>query len=395
MAGGGRGTRLSRTVGRLGLRYPGGPGLSEERHATWLELFFDLVFALALLGVTARLDTRASPSAAELALAIVLYLVIQWSWLGQSFYDTRYDPDDTAQRLLVLTTTVGAGAIALGVPQAPSGLLLPVGYLIVRGCLLLMYLRVLTADRTAGDLVAVYLTGFGSGWLLWVGSLAVPPAVRPAVWTTALAIELLTPWLGRRWLRRHPVHRTHLPERLGQFTVILLGATLTNLRDAIPTTHSPARVLAAALVAFLMPASIWWIYITYANSGLALPRLGSGNGYAYLHVAAGAAVMFLGWALGVAVYEVGQSHQMPIHARLVLGGSIVTWMVCGLGLHRFALGRLPRRRLVVGLGGITLAIVVALVVTDPGRLLAFNSAMLVGYAIVVNAQIAKAAKGHQ
>ncbi|MEU5726194.1 low temperature requirement protein A [Micromonospora sp. NPDC047738] len=73
------------------------------------------------------------------------------------------------------------------------------------------------------------------------------PTVRPAVWITALAIELLTPWLGRRWLRRHPVHSTHLPERLGQFTIILLGATLTNLRDAAPTAHPPARVVAAAL----------------------------------------------------------------------------------------------------------------------------------------------------
>ncbi|GAA2718074.1 GNAT family N-acetyltransferase [Micromonospora olivasterospora] len=154
--------RLSRTAGLLGLRYPGGPELNEERHATWLELFFDLVFVLALLGVTARLDIRASPSVQELAVAIVLYVLIQWSWIGQSFYDTRYDPDDTLHQLLVLAATVGAGAITLGVQQAPSGLLLPVGYLIVRGCLLLMYLRVLAADRSAWDLVAVYLTGFGT-----------------------------------------------------------------------------------------------------------------------------------------------------------------------------------------------------------------------------------------
>lgn len=198
-----------------------------------------------------------------------------------------------------------------------------------------MYLRVLAADRSAWDLVAVYLTGYGTGWLLWAGSLAISPTVRPAVWLTALALELFTPWLGRRWLRRHPVHSTHLPERLGQFTIILLGATLTNLRDAVPTAHPPARVLAAALAAFLLPASIWWIYTTYLNSRLAMPRLGSGQGYAYLHPPAGAAVLFLGWALAAMVYAIGQSRQMPLNARLVLGGSIVTWMLSGLGLHRF------------------------------------------------------------
>ncbi|MEU5726640.1 hypothetical protein, partial [Micromonospora sp. NPDC047738] len=119
------------------------------------------------------------------------------------------------------------------------------------------------------------------------------------------------------------------------------------------------------------------------------------QGYAYLHSPAGAAVLFLGWALGVVVYEIGQSRQMPLNARFVLGGSIVAWMLCGLGLHRFALGRMPRRRFIVGLVGIALAIVVTLVVTEPGLLLGLTSAILVGYAIVVSPQIVKATKGYR
>jgi low temperature requirement protein LtrA len=311
--------------------------------------------------------------------------------MGQSFYDTRYDPDDTPHRLLVLSATVGAGAMTLGVQRVPAGLLLPVGYLIVRGRLLVMYVRVLTADRSALDLVAVYLTGFGTGWLLWAGSLAISTTVRPVLWIIALAIELLTPWLGRRWLRRHPVHSTHLPERLRQFTIILLGAALTNLRDVIPTAHPPTRVLAAAVAAFLLPASIWWIYTTYVNSRLAVPQLGSGQGYAYLHSPAGAAVLFLGWALSVVVHQIGQSRPMPLNARLVLGGSIVTWMLSGMGPQRFALRYLPRRRFILGLAGITPTIVVTLAVTDPGLLLGLTAAILVGYAIVVSPQIIKVA----
>jgi len=382
-------SRLSRTVDRLRLRlrHPGTPAPNQERHATWLELFFDLAFVLALLGVTARLGTTRPPSVTQLAAALGIYVLIQWSWLGQSFYDTRYDPDDTPHRLLVLTATVGAGAMTVGVQHVPAGLLLPVGYLIVRGCLLLMYLRVLTVDRSSRDLVAVYCTGFGAGWLLWAASLAAHPARRPVFWVAALVIELLTPWLGRRWLNRHPVHSTHLPERLGQFTIILLGATLTDLRDAIPGAHPPLRVLIAAVVAFLLPVSIWWIYTTYVTSGLAVPHLAGGQNYAYLHSPGGAAILFLGWALGVAVHQVRLSLPVPLTARLVLGGAIVTWMLCGMGLQRFALGRLAPRRVLLGLCGIVPTVVVAVAVTGPGLLLGLTAAILVGYAATVSPEI--------
>jgi low temperature requirement protein LtrA len=382
-------TARSRILDQLRLRYPGRPNPNEERHASWLELFFDLAFVLALLGVTARLGTRGSPGGAQVGAAIGIYVLIQWSWLGQSFYDTRFDPNDTPHRLLVLTATVGAGAITLGVQHVPAGYLLPVGYLIVRGCLILMYLRVLTADRSARDLVVVYLTGFGTGWLLWAASLAVAPTLRPVLWVTALVIELLTPWLGRRRLGRHPVNSTHLPERLGQYTIILLGATLTNLRDAVPAAHPSIRVLAAAAVAFLLPSSIWWIYTTYVSSGLAVPQLGRGTGYAYLHSSASAAVLFLGWALGVVVHRVAVSLPVPLGARLVLGGSIVTWMLAGMGLRRFALSRLSPRQIILGVAGITSNVVVTLTVTDPGVLLGLTAAILVGYAVVLSPQIVK------
>jgi low temperature requirement protein LtrA len=384
---------LSRMVDILRLRHPGGPDLNQERHATWLELFFDLVFVLALLGVTRRLGTNPSPSLLRLGASIGLYVLIQWTWIGQSFYDTRYDPDDTPHRLLVLSATLGAAAIALGVEQVPAGLLLPVGYLIVRGCLFVQYLRVLSADRSSADLVAVYLTGFGTGWILWACSLAFPVTIRPWLWVTALVIELLTPWLGRRWLNRHPVHTTHLPERLGQFVIILLGASLTNIIDAVRVAHPTGKVLGAAVAGFLISITIWWIYTTYVSTRLAVPHLGSGQAYAYLHSPVGASVLFLGWALGVAVHQVALEHPMPLTARLVLGASILVWMLGGLSLHRFAVGRLPRLRVLVGLAGVTAVLTVTLAVSRPGLLLWLDAAILVAYAIVVSTEIVRVGAG--
>jgi low temperature requirement protein LtrA len=393
--GGGRGgdrsppgTRWRTPAELLHLRPPGRPDPGTDRHATWLELFFDLVFVLALTDVTRRLNQPAL-GVREIAAALGIFILVQWAWLGLSFYDTRFDPDDVPHRLLVFGAVAGAGAITLGARQVPAGVLLPVGYLIARGCLLAMYLRVFGASDTSRQLVTVYLTGFGTSWLLWLGSLTLPAPNRPVVWVTGLSIELLTPWLGRRWLARHPVDATHLPERIGQFTIILLGSTLTNLRDAVPTPHPPARAVAAAATASLVPVCIWWVYTAFVSSRMAVPRLGAGQAYSYLHGPAGAAVLFLGWALGQVVHEVtAGSARLPAVPRVVLSTSIVVWMLCGLGFRWFAVGSVSRQRVVVAVLTALPIVLVGAVATRPALTLAVVAAVMVGYAIVINRQIA-------
>jgi low temperature requirement protein LtrA len=382
--------RPSRVVDRLGLRHPGGPALAEERHATWLELFFDLVFVLALSGLIGRLAGDDQPAAGEIGTAIGIYVLVQWAWVGQAFYDTRYDPDDTVHHLMTLVATAGAGIIALGVQRAPHGELLPAGYLVVRGALLLMYLRVAASDRAARKVAAVYGAGYGAGWLLWFGSLALPEGTRPVLWIVALAVEMATPWLGRRRLNRHPVHTTHLPERLGQFTIILLGSTLASLRDAVPLSRPSGRALAAAGIAILVPIAIWWIYTTFVTSGLPVRRLGNGQVYGYLHAPAGVAVLFIGWGLGQLVRSVAEGHHtVPLTLRLVYGGSLVVWMLVGTGLHWITVGHLEPRRQLISAVSVPGMAVLAATITDPRLLLGLTAAVLVGYAALVSPQITR------
>jgi low temperature requirement protein LtrA len=381
--------RLSRALGWF--RLPRAPDPAAERHATWLELFFDLVFVLALLAVTARLDTDGFPSWLQLGEALGIYVLVQWAWVGQAFFDTRYDPDDVPHRLLVLLATAGAGVVSLGVRGAPAGLHLPVGYLVVRGVLILMYLRVLASDRSSRELVTVYLAGFGAGWLLWLGSLWLPAPARPVAWAVALGIELSTPWLGRHWLIRHPVHRSHLPERIGQFIIILLGSSLTNLRDAVPTAHPAARTLVAAGLALVVPVSIWWVYTAFLNSRLAVPRLASGQAYAYLHVPIGVGIILSGWALGRAVHNTTIDHEsLPPALRLVLAASLATWILGTLGMQWFSRGALSRRKMASAAFGIVPIAATAAFVGDPIVLLSLTSAVMTGYATTTTVHIGRA-----
>ncbi|MEE6261109.1 low temperature requirement protein A [Plantactinospora sonchi] len=386
------GPRPPRLAARWGLEPSALPSLEEEeRHASWLELFFDLVFVLALVAVQERLHD-ATPSPGEILYTAGLFAVVWWAWGGQAFYDTRFDPDDFTHRLAVLVGMLGAGAMAIGAEEAPTTLLLPIGYLVVRGTLLVLYLRVRGTSPGVRELTTVYLVGFGTGWLLWAASLATPVDVRPLLWIVALTIELLTPWLGRRRLVRHPVHPLHLPERIGQFTIILLGVSLTDLLDAVPGHPTPTTVLSAA-VAFAIPASVWWVYTTFVTIGLSSRRLRAGVGYSAVHGVLGAALLLLGWALGQIVRDVAAgAGELPGILRLLVAVSLCAWIGCGLALQRISLGRLPRQRLVLAALGVVLVVAVTVVATEPVSLLPLLALVLVGYAIVVSRLIVRFAE---
>ncbi len=379
--------RLSRLAARFVLRPSDQPTGKRERHATWLELFFDLVFVLALAAVVNRLGNNATPPAGTVAVAFVLFVLIQWAWVGQVFYNTRYDPDDVVHRLIVLVAMAGGGAIALGVGDAPGTLLLPIGYLLVRGTLLLLYSRVWLGGGPPRRVATIYLTGFSIGWLLWLSSLVVPIPTRPALWITGLTIEMLTPWLGIRWLSRAPVDTSHLPERIGQFTIIVLGISLTNLLNAVPARPTPL-VIAAAAVALVVPASIWWVYTTFLTARLALPRLHGGQSYMYLHAPLDAALLFLGWSLGQVVRHIAHGPPaLPGPLRLLLAGSIITWMLCGLGLSWISLRSFTVARLAIAVLGTGPVAAIGATVTDPVATLVLLAVTLIGYAVLTSRRI--------
>jgi low temperature requirement protein LtrA len=370
---------------------PRGPDIEAERRATRLELFSDLVFVAALSAVTARLPDNGVATWAELGATLGVFLVVHLAWLGHAFYDTRYDPEDIPHRLLVLLSVAGASAMTLGAQDLPAGDLLPLGYLAVRGTLIVMYLRVLATDRPSRELIIVYLSGFTFSWLLWLTSLGLHPQDRPPLWIAALTVDLATPWVGRRWVLRHPVHRSHLPERIAQFTTILIGGALVSLRAAAPDSGLSNEFLLAAGAALVVITSIWWVYTAFLTSQLAVPRLASGNGYAYIHMLIGAGILVAGWALGRVVHLTNDRDQgLPAMLRLVLALSIITWMVGMLGVWWFAVGVSPRRtvRTVVGVASVAAA---AVLIRDPIVLSVLVALILAGYAAAVTAEIRRTA----
>jgi low temperature requirement protein LtrA len=240
------------------LRYVAG---RSDRKVTWLELFFDVVFAAAIAQVASPL--RQDYSVDGLVRFAVLFVLIWWAWTGHAVFATRFDTDDAVQRGLTFLQMFAVAVMAANASdaldsRASAGF--AAAYAALRFVLVAQYYRARTIPG-ARRLARAYLTGHGVAAALWLVSALVPAPARYGVWTIAFLIDLGTPWIAVRHSASVPPDAAHLPERFGLFTIILLGESTIAVMHAIEhheywTVAAAASALSAMGTVFL----IWWVY---------------------------------------------------------------------------------------------------------------------------------------
>src|SRR3979409_1593900 len=197
-----------------------------ERHATWVELFFDLVFVVAVAQLSHLISN--DPSAKSFLHYTLLFAPVWFIWVGFTVYADRFDTDDVPHRLLVLAGMLVIAALAVHVDDAFSGGSIPFALcsILARAILLAMNVRAMRAVPVAHAYIAYYVRGWSVGLLLWVVSLAVPEPGRYVVWGVAVLVEVVTPLVAERRVGTLPLHVSHIGERFALFTIIVLGESV-------------------------------------------------------------------------------------------------------------------------------------------------------------------------
>src|SRR4028118_2425 len=165
-----------------------GQDLEEERRATWLELFYDLVFVVAIAEVAHKLHGEVS--LLGFVSFVALFVPIWLCWLGSTFYATRFDTDDLGHRLLTLLQIALVAALAVnlhhGLGESSTGFAL--SYAAFRTLLILQYLSAGYFVRAARPLINWYIRGFAISAFLWVVSVWVPLPWRFGLWLVGLIV---------------------------------------------------------------------------------------------------------------------------------------------------------------------------------------------------------------
>ena len=248
-------------------------GEDETRRSTWLELFFDLVFVVAVAQLGQQLSQDVS---AEGLFRFLAFLVpVWWAWMGFTFYANRFDTDDLPYRLLVFVAMLGVAALATTLPAAFAGASrgFVLSYVFVRLVLLVLYARAIRHVDEGRAIAVFYFAAFSAAVVVWLASLLFPAPERYWVWVLALAIELPAPIVGWRLIPSGPVDPRHAPERLGLLTIIVLGESVFAVVLGVTDVTWSSEALLAALGGFVCAAAFWWIYFEFVNPEYAFAAL--------------------------------------------------------------------------------------------------------------------------
>ena len=90
--------------------------IAEERQASWLELFFDLVLVAAVGALGSELHHDRSLTG--LAVFAGLFVPVWWIWWGFTWYSSAFNDDDAINRAALLAAMAGVGAVVVGIPGA-------------------------------------------------------------------------------------------------------------------------------------------------------------------------------------------------------------------------------------------------------------------------------------
>ena len=90
-----------------------------HRVATPLELFFDLVFVVAIASAAAGWHHGlAEGHLGDLVGFLMVFFAIWWAWMNYTWFASSYDCDDVIYRLLTFTIMAGSLMLAAGSGKA-------------------------------------------------------------------------------------------------------------------------------------------------------------------------------------------------------------------------------------------------------------------------------------
>ncbi len=300
----------------------------EARHASALELFFDVVFVVAVTELAAVLVDDPTPAGLRY---VALFVPVWWAWVGYTFYADRFDGDDATHRLTVIAAMLAVVGLAAAVPDAFSehgSVLFVLSYVAVRGLLILLYARAHWHVPEARPLTRRYLAAFTCGAGVWLGSLLAEPPGRFWIWGVGMVIELLPPLVFTRVIASLPFHLSHIPERFGLFTIIVLGESIALGALGIVGSEPTLRAGMIWACGLLIAAAQWWLYFDcFDHRPLRQWRL-TGQAYLYGHLLIFAGITASGGATLLAL------RSSLGHGSLNAGAM---WTLCG-GVAAFLLG---------------------------------------------------------
>lgn len=269
------------------------------RTASTLELFFDLVFVVAVSIAAAQLHHEFVEG--HILDGIVTYLIvffgIWWAWMNFTWFATSFDTDDWLYRVLTFVQMGGVLVLASGIGpvfEEHDFSVLILAYVVMRLALVAQWLRASRGAGSARRATLIYAGGIALVQVLWLAALLLPAGLFPVALVVLFVAEISVPIVADH-TGSTPWHPHHITERYGLFTLILLGESLlasaNAIIEAVQDADALGPLISIAVLTLIATAALWWIYFWpphhRAINGI-LSSLVYGYGHYFIFAAAGA-----------------------------------------------------------------------------------------------------------
>ena len=353
-----------------------------HRSATPLELFYDLIYVIAIASLAGELHHALSGwhhVGHAIGMYFLIFFCIWWPWNSYTWFASGYDTDDAQFRLASFAQMIGVIIIATGVKSAFSDndfLIMMIGYVVMRIPYVLMWLKVAVDDQKTRPVALRYAIGVSVVQIGWTLSILYFNSLY--LFIALVLCELFVPYFAEHATDKNKntkYHFEHIEERLGLLTIIVLGesvlASVYAFKQVID--HFTTDLVMFATGTILILFSMWWLYFDDKVESVLGSKKKSflwGYGHYFIYVFATA----VGALISVNV-DVLTQHAKIDETTAVLGLalSIAGYLVAVWLCHDFLLAK-------KGFKKYELLVLAVLVV---GIAILFNNILLIGVAFVI------------
>lgn len=328
-------------------------GDGRDRHASWLELFFDLV-AVAGIGALAHL-LEVDESGTGLALYVIAFAAIWTIWACFTVYSNIRG--EAAQTSTMLLGMVVLGVMIAAIPEIrdehATGF--AIAYVVGR----MIAARPWQRATVVVDLPVVQAT---FGVIPWVVSFWFEGTTQYALWAVGLGLDLVLQLTttrdklvadsqarldrllrgrrGRGGSRELPTtidtadaDVPHLGERLGLFVLIVLGEGLVQIIDGASEAEWGRPLAVTGAGAFALVFGLWGLAVRHGYAGVALlPEEGLPPRLAWAaHLVATLTLATVAAVLGGLVVEPHQ--ELGHHVRWLVVGAYAGYALLSTVVH--------------------------------------------------------------
>lgn len=325
-----------------------GASRREGERVTPLELFFDLVFVLAITQCTALMSHNQTWEG--LTQGLLVLGVVWWAWVGYAWLTSVIDPEEGVVRLVIFAAMAAMLIVSLSIQEAFGNLALTFAFGIgfYRAAHIVLFFIAGADDKDLfRSVVGLAVSTAVAVALLVIASLF-DGVAQGALWALAIFLDMAGPYFfGADGWKIVP---GHFAERHGLILIIALGESIV----AIGVGASGALDLgigAAAVFGIFLAAALWWAYFDVVAL-ISARRLGEAevgrvqnelarDSYSYIHLLmiAGIVLIALGMKVTIGHYD-EHLHTEPAFA--LLGGTAL--FLIGLVAFRYRQTKTVNRR---------------------------------------------------